>query len=125
MEDFINSILGGYSVGMWFAYLFFALLGVIAFSWIEVKDRDKNSRKTPVAFNWKFFIFDNYKRYIATAILIYVQFRFFKALSGYDISEYMAFLIGFGGDAIAGVSKRTTKILQSDREKYLKDNQEP
>ena len=125
MEDFINSVLGGYSVGMWFAYLFFAVIGAAAFSWMEVSSRNKNSVKTPVRFHWKFFIFDNIRRYIATVILIYVQFRFFKELTGSELSEYVAFLIGFGGDAIAGLSKRTTKILQADRQKYLKENKEP
>ncbi|MFA6573719.1 MAG: hypothetical protein WCT13_06180 [Patescibacteria group bacterium] len=124
MEEFLKSILGDYSVPMWFAYSFFALLGTAAFSWIEVKNRDKASVKTPVKFRWKFFVFDNLRRYIATGILIYIQFRFFKELSGSNLSEYVAFLIGFGSDGIAGTSKRTSKLLQADRDRLLRDNQD-
>ena len=122
MEEFLKSILGDYSAGLWFAYFFFALLGAAAFSWIEVSNRDKNSVKTPFKFRWNFFVSDNLKRYIATGILIYIQFRFFKDLSGSALSEYVAFLIGFGSDGLAGFSKRSSKILQADREKLLKEN---
>lgn len=124
MEEFLKSILGDYSIPMWFAYFFFAVLGTAAFSWIEVSSRDKASVKTPVKFRWKFFAFDNLKRYVATGILIYIQFRFFKELSGSSLSEYVAFLIGFGSDGLAGFSKRSTKILQADRDKLLRDNQD-
>ena len=120
MEDFINSVLGGYSLGMWLAYFFFAMLGAAAFSWMEVTNRDRNSVKTPIKFRWKFFCLDNIKRYIATGILIYLQFRFFKELTGTGLSEYVAVLIGFGGDGIAGFSKKRAKILQADREKLFK-----
>lgn len=121
MEDFIKSILGDYSIGLWCAYFFFALLGTAAFSWSEVSDRDKKSVKTPFNFSWRFFVSDNFKRYIATGILIYIQFLFFKELSGSPLSLYVAFLIGFGSDGLAGFSKRSSKILQADREKLLRD----
>lgn len=119
MEDFIRSVLGGYSAGMWMAYLFFALLGVIAYSWMEVRGRNRNSSATPKYFSWRFFAFDNLKRYIAVIILIYVQFRFFANITGTELSEYVAFLVGFGSDGIAGFSKRGTKLLRADREKLL------
>jgi len=121
MEEFLNSLFGTYSTGMWFAYFFFAIIGTIAFSWIEVKNRDKNSIKTPFRFKWRFFIFDNIKRYVATAIIIYIQFRFYKEISHSDMSEYAAVLIGFNSDGIAGVVKRVTKILQIDRAKLTKE----
>lgn len=123
MEDFIHSLIGDYSFGLWMAYFFFSVLGVMAFSWMEVKDRDKASVKTPVKFRLNFFVLDNIKRYIAVAILIYIQFRFFKELSGNPLNEYTAFLIGFGSDGIIGFSKKRTKLLQADREKLLKENQ--
>lgn len=124
MEDFIKSVIGDYSFGLWLAYFFFAIIGSIAFSWMEVSDRDKASPKTPVKFRLTFFILDNIKRFVATAILIYVQFRFYKELSGNPLNEYTALLIGFGADGLAGFSKKRTKLLQADREKLMKENPE-
>ena len=119
MNDFITSISGGYSLGMWLAFLFFAVLGAIAFSWMEVDNRDQKSPKTPRKFSFRFLFRDNARRYLVTAILIYVQFRFFKEINGQPLTEYVCFLIGFGADGIAAFGKKNTKVLKADREKLL------
>lgn len=113
------SISGGYSLGMWLAFLFFAALGTVAYSWMEVDNRDTESPKTPVNFSMKFLLQDNARRYLVTAVLIYVQFRFFKEINGQPLTEYVCFLIGFGADGLAAFGKKNTKVLKADREKLL------
>lgn len=119
MDDFLMSIFGTYTAGQWIAYMYFALMGALIYSWREVKDRDVQGTKTPVKFSFRFLIRDNIKRYILTLLLIYIQFRFFKEMTGYELTEYTALLIGFSSDGLSGISKNTTKYLQADREKLM------
>lgn len=104
-QEFITSVLGNYTLGSWFAYMFFAIVGTILFTSGEVGHHviHKGRRKK---FKFGLFLRDNVKRFLITVLLIYIQFRFYEQISGSEMSEYSAFLIGFTSDGISGMSKR-------------------
>jgi hypothetical protein len=120
MKEFFEIIFGAMSAGQWLAYLLLAVLGTVLFTWMEVDQRDVASPRTPKSFSWSFLARDNIRRYILTLLLIFVQMRFFKDINGVDLTPYMAIVLGFGSDGIAGFSKRKIKRLQADRERLLK-----
>lgn len=115
MQEFLKSVLGDYTLGSWLAYMFFAIIGTVIYSWNEVSQREVPSKKTPRKFSIGFFLRDNIKRFIFTVLLIYIQFRFFEQITGSEMSEYAAFLIGFTSDGLSGMSKKNSKVLQGKR----------
>jgi hypothetical protein len=119
MEDFTNMLTAGYTWGQVLGYYFFMFLGIALYGLLEIKNRDVNSPSTPRKFNLKFWYRDNVKRYIATLMLLYIQFRFFEQITGNELGEYTSFLLGFSSDGIIGMQKKANNILNSDREKLL------
>lgn len=120
MKEFLTIIFGSMSFACWVAYLLFSLLGSFVFTATEVNERDALSNCTPFHFSLKFLALDNLKRYMLTVILIFIQMRFWKDLSGSELTPYTSLLMGFSMDGIAGFSKRIIPQLQADREKILK-----
>lgn len=121
MEEFLSIIFGSMTFASWFGYLLLSLLGSFIFTVTEVKTRDALSNSTPFYFSFKFLAFDNIKRYLFTLLLIFIQMRFWKDLSGSDMTPYTALLLGFSMDGISGFSKRMIPQLQEDRTKLLKE----
>jgi len=123
MENLINNILGGYSAWQFISFVFFFLIGLAIYSVQETRERDIESKFTPKKFNFKFFILDNLRRFALAILLIYVQFRFFKELTGQELTEFTALLIGYAGNGISGFGKRNIKALQANRDKLLNKQQ--
>ena len=119
MDEFKQIILGDITVGYFFGMLFWSLVGFLIFTWMEIKQRDVSSIKTPKKFKIMFWLKDNWKRFIVTALFIFVQFRFYYEITGQELTPYIALLMGLGSDAISGFSKKSYKELQSDREKLM------
>ena len=121
MGELFEMLLGGYTIWQTIGFYFFMFLGITTYSLLEVQNRDIDSKNTPRYFSWKFWYKDNIKRYIATILFLYIQFRFFKELTGNDLSEYTSFLLGFSSDGLVGMKKKSTKFLHSNREKIIKN----
>jgi len=120
MEELKQMLLADYSIAQFLGYLFFMLLGVAYYSFLEIRNRNVDSKETPQKFSWKFWYRDNLKRYIGTLITIYVLFRFFPELTGNSLDEFTAFLLGFSGDGVVGLNKKSTKLLKQKRTKITK-----
>ena len=120
MKEFIAIIFGSMSFACWLAYLLLAIIGSFVFTATEVNERDVLSDRTPFHFSLRFLALDNLKRYALTLLLIFIQMRFWKDLSGSELTPYTSLLMGFSMDGIAGFSKRVIPQLQADREKLLK-----
>ena len=119
MNDFLTSLLGDLSAGNWMAYLFFATLGVLVASWTDIKARNKTSLSTPKKFSFSFFFQDNFKKFVVTIILIYINFRFWEQITATELSEYSAFLAGLTSDSISNLTKKNVKQLQTNRKKLF------
>lgn len=123
MKEFLEIIFGNMSLPQWWAFLVLAIIGSIAFSGMEVIDRNVESPKTPRKFSWNFLAKDNIKRYFLTALLVFIQIRFYSDINHVDLTPYTAILIGFDADGIAGFAKRNAKIMQADRKKLMREEE--
>lgn len=119
MQDFIQIMLGDYSTGYFIGMFTFAILGAFLHSVKEISDRNIDSINTPTQFSLLFFIKDNFKKYVANIIALYLGVRLFVDMFGQDLTPYTAFLLGFSGDSIMSTIKRKSKTLQIDREKLM------
>lgn len=112
-------ILGDMTLWAFVGYFIMAMIGAVIHLWLDVKDRDKDSPKTPYVWSWRFFTLDNIKRFIATILLIFVCLRFFSEIMGVDLSPFTALLWGFGLDRVAGFAKNHTEKLQANRDSFF------
>lgn len=119
LQDVKVIFLGDLSVGQFLGYFLMALVGAVIHLWLDVRDRDKSSPKTPYTWSWQFFTLDNIKRFIATILLIFVCLRFFSDIVGVDLTPFTALLWGFGLDRVAGFGKNHTTILKAKRDKLF------
>jgi hypothetical protein len=122
MEELFKMLFGNLSVWGFIGFLIWALIGAFDFSQMELSDRNPQSEKTPRKFSLKFWIMDNWRRWLVTLILIFILFRFYPELTGQPLTEYTAFLTGFGSDTITGFTKRKFTLLQANREKLIQHN---
>lgn len=94
IKDAFDRVLGtseGKTGGYYIAGLVFTAFAIYLSLYISSKKRDPASKNTPVEFSWVFAIWDNFKRVLATFIVIFILFRIF------DCSEIPAMLgVGFG-----------------------------
>lgn len=120
MNDIAISILGNYSFGQFVGFCFFFLIGLAMYQFQEVNERNKKSPHSPYKFSFKFMIVDNLRRFVVAAIFIYVQFRFFKELTGQELTEFTALLIGYMGNGLANFEKRNIRTLKRKRHELYK-----
>lgn len=121
MEKLGLMLFGGYSVWELIGYGVFFILGMFLYSYLEVENRNKLSNNTPKKFSWKFFYKDNIKRYVASVLLVYVLFRFFIEMTGQELNEFTALLMGFTGDGVIGMKKKSIKGLNTNRDNLMKE----
>jgi len=112
MKTFIDSLLGGQEAPIFLTNAFFALLGVVLTLLLSTTFRDVESKRTPVAFSWRFFWIDNRKRIAAGIILIYLALRFTEELFGVEVSNFFSVLIGCINDQIAFIVKDKISALR-------------
>lgn len=122
MDELWMMLTGGYTKWQLLGYFIFFLIGMFLFSYLEVENRNVKSTETPKKFSWKFFYKDNIKRYIGSIVLIYVLFRFYPELTGQDLNEFSAIMLGFMGDGIVGMKKSSSKLLRANRNKILSED---
>jgi len=102
----INELLGGIELIPFIAAVFYAVVGATLNLLLHANTRDVNSRRTPDDFSYKFLIQDNWKRIAISVILIFITIRFSQEILGQQLTTYLAFLIGFSVDRLAGFIKK-------------------
>lgn len=124
MNEFISEIvLGGYTIIDALGYLWFFIIGYTIYGLNETNDRDKNSVNTPREWSWKFWIADNWKRYIVTILSTYVMFRFYIEIVGHEFSNFEALMMGLIGDGIGANAKKKVNKIAADRQKLMHKEQ--
>lgn len=124
MEEILMRIFGGYDFADLFVFGFYILIGFLIRAFDETSQRNKNSDKTPKKWSWKFWVNDNYKRYIVTILSTFIFFRFYVEFVGHDLTELEALMIGLIGDDIGLTAKERLGMFKSDRKKLLKEIEE-
>lgn len=89
--DIVLGISEGKTGGYYLAGFIFCAMAVALSLYVSSKKRNPLSKNTPEQFSVWFLIWDNFKRVIATMIVIFILFRIF------DLSEIPGMLgVGFG-----------------------------
>lgn len=118
--SFLNS---GYTLGQFASFFGWALVGAYILVQSGINNRDPNSSRTPTEFSWKFWFRDNARRVAFNGVLILVAIRFSKEITGKDINEFWAFVIGLSSDGLAQlinyfkISKLTGTATMTKQEK--------
>lgn len=121
MGEFLKIIFGDFTWIQLIAYLWFFIIGYIIYGLTEATGRDIKSLATPVKWSWKFWFFDNWRRYLTTLLCTYVLFRFYTEVSGHPFGYFDAVSLGLIGDGVAATMKKRVKGIGADREKLMAD----
>ncbi|GEM_PF-2120959 len=111
MNEFFKIVFGDFTWIQLFGYLWFFIIGYLIYGLTEVSGRDVNSPNTPKKFSWKFWFYDNWRRYLATILCTYVFFRFYVEISGHPFGNIDAVMLGLIGDGVAAKIKEKVKSL--------------
>jgi hypothetical protein len=117
MDEFFKIIFGDFTVVQLLGYLWFFLIGYFIYGLTEISGRDVQSPATPKKWSWKFWFYDNWRRYLTTLLCTYVLFRFYTEISGHPFGNIDAVTLGMIGDGVAATIKERVKAFGADREK--------
>lgn len=101
MKEFNDAVLGGYSIGQFAGYFFWAIMGVFIVVQFNVNTRDRKGDRTPEQFKWSFWFRDNARRVAFNVALIFATIRFSQQVTGREINEWWSFVIGLSFDLLA------------------------
>jgi hypothetical protein len=123
MHDFFKIIFGDFTSWLQlFGYFWFFLVGYAIYFLTEATGRDKRSSHTPVKWSWKFWYYDNWRRYLTTILCTYVLFRFYIEICGHPFGNFDAVTLGLIGDGLGATLKRRVKSIGADRDELMKEN---
>ena len=121
MNELFKTIFGEYTTVQLLGYLWFFFIGYVIYFLSEASGRDVHSIHTPKKWNWKFWFFDNWRRYITTILCTYILFRFYIEICGHPFGNFDAVSLGLIGDGIAATVKRRVKAVGGDRDNLMND----
>lgn len=119
MDEIFKIILGDYTFIQLFGFFWFLMIGYIIYGLNEAGGRDAQSPNTPIKWNWKFWFYDNWRRYLATILSTYVFFRFYVEFVGHPLTNFEALMIGLIGDGIGASLKSKVKAISADRKQLM------
>jgi len=119
MNEIFEVIFGAYSWIQLFGFTWFLVIGYIIYGLNENTLRDKLGTKTPRKWKLKFWIKDNWRRYLVTLLSTYIMFRFYNQMVGHEFTNYEALMMGLIGDGIGAMAKTRLKAVQANREKLM------
>ena len=119
MNEFFEVIFGAYTWIQIFGFTWFLAIGYIIYGLNEASARDVSSTKTPKKWKWKFWIKDNWRRYLVTFLSTYVLFRFYVEFVGHEFTYFEAIMMGLIGDGMGATAKKRFKKVQANREKLM------
>ncbi|MNS62031.1 hypothetical protein D3C72_950770 [compost metagenome] len=100
MDSIKLILMGTDKTDQFLGYIFFAFIGVLISLLEDTATRDVNKHNSPIRFSKSFWIQDNALRILLGILLIYVSIRFSTLITGFEISEFMAFCIGLSIDIL-------------------------
>ena len=121
MSEFFKTVFGEYTGIQLLGYLWFFFIGYAIYFLTEASGRDVQSKATPVKWSWKFWFYDNWRRYLTTLLCTYVLFRFYIEVCGHPFGNFDAVSLGLIGDGIAATVKRRIKGIGGDRDELMKN----
>jgi hypothetical protein len=119
MDAIFEVIFGAYTWIQIFGITWFLAIGYIIYGYNEATLRDKLSPKTPKKWKWRFWIKDNWRRYLVTFLSTYVFFRFYVQFVGHELTYFEALMMGLIGDGIGATAKKRINLVKANREKLM------
>lgn len=105
MEEIKNHLLGGMAFETFAALFIIAMLGVLFSLLIHTTNRDVYSQNSPVRFSFIYMLKDNFSRIFLNIFACVVLIRFCKELTGKDLNDWVAFMLGMTLDKIMELLK--------------------
>ena len=120
-QTLLERLLGTNDTTYIIATLFFAMIGVAIGLLIHFDDRNKTDPTNPTKFSFTFLVKDNWRRILLNFLLILVTIRFCQQITGVQLNEFVALLIGVSYDRLSGFLQKK-KILggKTDNATYVK-----
>jgi hypothetical protein len=119
MDEIFKIIFGEYTWIELFGYAWFLIIGYVIYGLTETTGRDVQSTHTPKKWSWKFWLGDNWKRYLTTVLFTYIFFRFYIEFVGHPLTNFEALMMGLIGDGVGATAKKRVNALKADREKLM------
>lgn len=119
MDGIFEVIFGAYTWLQIFGFTWFLAIGYIIYGLNEASNRDKLGTKTPKKWKWRFWLKDNWRRYLVTFLSTYVMFRFYVEFVGHEFTYFEALMMGLIGDGIGATAKKKIKTVRANREKLM------
>ena len=108
MEDFTQVLLGNFTLGSVLGYMAIMAIGAAFSLLLDVKGRDKTSRRSPNRFSWWFLLKDNIKRLFLVILIMYVFIRFSDMLFEGQPLDWVLLIMGYNFDNL--ISKARDKF---------------
>ena len=115
MGEIFKIIFGDVTGIQLFGYIWYFFIGYLIYGLNETSNRNKESKNTPKKWYWKFWIQDNWKRYLVTILCTYVLYMFNTVISGNEFSNFDAVSLGLIGDGIGATLKNRTIAIGANR----------
>jgi len=119
MNEFFEVIFGAYTQIQLFGYLWFLIIGYVIYGLNETTSRDSLGKSTPKKWKWRFWLKDNWRRYLVTILTTYIMFRFYVEFVGHEFTNFEALMMGLIGDGIGATAKNRVNIVKANREKLM------
>jgi hypothetical protein len=121
MQEIFRIIFGDYTWIQLFGFSWFFIIGFVVYGLTETTGRDVKSKSTPMKWSWKFWLKDNWRRYLTTILCTYLLFVFNNKFSGHPFGDFDALTLGLLGDGIAATLKKRVSLIAGNREKLMED----
>lgn len=118
MNELKQLLLGENDIAFHFAAFIFVLIGTLITILFDAYSRNKDSKRTPANWNWKFYWHDNAFRLFLNLLLAIMVIRFWKEITGSQLTMLYCFLIGIGIDGMYVVFKKLRKKINNQFEKF-------
>lgn len=105
MKSYLEHIVGPNDLVSFAAAFTFALIGIFLSLLLHARNRNKQSKSTPITFSWGFLLKDNLQRMATSLLLTFVGLRFSNELLGMEFTMWTALIVGFLLDKVAQALK--------------------
>ena len=119
MNEIFEVIFGAYTWIQIFGFSWFLAIGYIIYGLNEASNRDKLGTATPKKWKWRFWLKDNWRRYLVTFLSTYIMFRFYVEFVGHEFTYFEALMMGLIGDGIGATAKNKISMVKANREKLM------
>lgn len=118
MNELKQLLLGENDVVFQIAGFIFVLIGTLITLLFDAYSRNKDSKRTPANWNWRFYWHDNTFRLFLNLLMAMMVIRFWKEITGLQLTMLYCFLLGIGIDGMYVVFKKLRKKINSQFDKF-------